>query len=54
MLIDKQNRNILPLIREAVECGFDLGCFGFGVHDEEVLLGVRGWGYVLSCCQCTS
>jgi hypothetical protein len=47
MLINQQNRNILPLRREAIECGFDLCGFCFGVHDQEVLLCVRGWGYVL-------
>jgi hypothetical protein len=50
MLIDKQNRNILPLTRKALECSFDLRGFGFGVHDEEVLLCVGGWGYMLRCC----
>jgi hypothetical protein len=47
MLVDEQNRNILALGREALERGFDLRCFGSGVHDEEVLLRVGGRGYVL-------
>jgi hypothetical protein len=47
MLINQQNRDILPLRREAIECRFNLRGFGFGVHDQEVLLRVGGWGYVL-------
>jgi hypothetical protein len=47
VLVDEQNRNILALGGELVECGFDGCVFGLRVHDEEVLLAVRGLGDVL-------
>ena len=47
MLINKYYSNVLPLARETIECAFDGGGFGFGVDDEEVFLGVGGFGYVL-------
>lgn len=47
VLVDKQNRNILAVLGELVECGFD-GCrLGLGVDDEEVLLAVWGLRDVL-------
>ena len=41
MLIDKHNRDILPLARELVKGALDGGVLGFGVDDEVVLLRVR-------------
>ena len=49
MLIDQQNPNILPLVREVVECALDGRVVCFGVDDEEVFLGVWWVGYVLVC-----
>lgn len=50
MLINKHNSDILPLEREGIERAGDGRGFGFGVHDEVVLLRVGGVGYVLFCC----
>jgi hypothetical protein len=47
VLVDEQNRNILALGSELVECSLDDRVFGFRVHDEEVLLAVRGLRDVL-------
>jgi hypothetical protein len=47
MLVYEQDGDILALRGEAVERCFDLCGFRLGVHDEEVLLRVRGCGYVL-------
>ncbi len=41
VLVDKQNRNILPLACEAVECLLDGFVLCLGVHDEEILLCIR-------------
>lgn len=48
MLVDQQNANVLPLRREALEGRLDGRVVGLGVDDQEVLLGVRGRGDVLS------
>lgn len=47
MLIDQQDSNVLALGGETVEGGFNVLVLGFGVDNEEVLLGVRGLGDVL-------
>ncbi len=47
MLVNKHNRDILPLLRERIEHALDRRRLGFLVDDEEVLLGVGGIGDVL-------
>lgn len=47
MLVDQQDRNVLPLAGEAVEGGFDGAVFGLCIDDEEVLLCVWGLRHVL-------
>lgn len=42
MLVYEHNGDILPLLRERIECAFDGGSLGFLVDDEVVLLRV-GW-----------
>ena len=48
MLINKHNRDILPLARETGKSALDGSGFGFGVDDEVVFLRVGGVGYVLA------
>lgn len=47
MLIYKQNSNVLPCLRKFIERLFNRRIFGFGVDDEEVLLGIRRLGHML-------
>lgn len=47
MLVDQDDTDVLALGREALEGGLDRGVVGLVVYDEEVLLGVGGWGDVL-------
>lgn len=47
MLINQQNRNILPLLCETLECGLDGAVVCFAVYHEEVLLGVWRVGNML-------
>lgn len=47
MLIDEQDGYIFAVTSIAVESGFNGGCLGSGIDDEEVLLGVRRLCYVL-------
>lgn len=47
MLIDKHNRDILPLARELLERALDRGVLRLGVDDEVVLLRVGRVGDVL-------
>lgn len=47
MLIDQQDRNVLPLGCELIEGGFDGAVLSLGVDDEEVLLRVWRLCYVL-------
>lgn len=47
VLVDQNDRNILPMLGELVECFLDSGLLGFGVHDEVVLLRARSFGDVL-------
>lgn len=47
MLVDKQDRNVLALLGEAVECGLDGAVLRLCVNDEEVLLCVGGLCHVL-------
>ena len=32
MLVYKKNSNVLALLREAIECGFDVGVLRFRIH----------------------
>jgi len=41
VLVDEQNRDILALAGEAIECSFDGRGLGLCVYNEEVLLAVR-------------
>jgi hypothetical protein len=41
MLIYQENGDILALLREAIECGLDVGVLRFRIHHEEVLLRIR-------------
>ena len=47
MLVDQQDRNILPLAGEAVEGSFDGAVLRLCIDDEEVLLCVWGLRHVL-------
>lgn len=47
MLVYQENGDILALLREAIECGFDVCVLRFRIHYEEVLLRVRGLRNVL-------
>lgn len=47
VLINEQNGNVLALRGEAVKRGLDGVVVRLGVHDEEVLLRVGRWRYVL-------
>ena len=47
MLINQHNSDILPRLREVVECAFDCAILGFGIDDEVVFLGVGRVGDVL-------
>jgi hypothetical protein len=47
MLVYEQDGDVLALSREALERCFDLCGFRLRVHDEEVLLCIRGCGHVL-------
>jgi hypothetical protein len=48
MLIDEQDGYIFAVTGVAVEGGFDGRVLRFGIDDEEVLLGIRWLGDVLS------
>lgn len=47
MLVNKQNGNVLALVGEAIEGGFDGRRFGLAVHNQKVLLAVWRLGNVL-------
>jgi len=47
VLVDEQNRDILALAGEAVECSFDSRGLGLCIYNEEVLLAVRWLGNML-------
>jgi len=47
VLVDEQNRDILALGGEAVECSFNSRGLGLCVYNEEVLLAVRRLGNML-------
>lgn len=47
MLIDEQNSNVFAIPCIPVKSLFDEGGLGFGIDDEEVLLGVGGLGHML-------
>lgn len=47
VLVDQENRDILALSGEAVECCLNGAVFCLCVHNEEVLLRVRGLCHVL-------
>lgn len=47
VLVDKQNRNVFPLACEAVKRRLDSAVFRLCIHDQEVLLRVRGLRHVL-------
>jgi hypothetical protein len=47
MLVDEQNRDILALVGEAVECRFNGRGLGLCVYNEEVLLAVWRLGNML-------
>ena len=42
MLVDKQDSNVLPLLREPIKSLLDRGVFRFCINDQEILLGI--WG----------
>lgn len=42
MLVDQQNPNILPLCRKLVKRSLNIRSLSLSIHDEEVLLRVRG------------
>lgn len=47
MLVDKNHRNILSLLREVLERLLDRRGLRLGVYHEEVSLGIGRVGYVL-------
>lgn len=47
MLIDEEDGNVLPLLREAIECLLYGRVFRFGVDNKEILLCIRRFGDVL-------
>lgn len=40
MLVDQDDANVLSILCELIERGFNGGGIGLAVHDEEVLLGI--------------
>ena len=42
MLIDEQNSDILSVAGIRIKSLLNGRCFGFGINDHKVLLGVRG------------
>jgi hypothetical protein len=47
VLVDQNNRNVLPLPSELVESFLDSGLLGFGIDDEVVFLRVWSFGDML-------
>jgi hypothetical protein len=50
VLVDQQHGNVFPLLGEVLEGFLDSRCFGLGIDDEEVSLGVWAVCDMLKCC----
>lgn len=51
MLIYEEDRNVLSLVCESLECGFDIRVLRLCIHDEEVLLRIWGLRNMADACK---